>query len=75
MKESELKIACIGAGCSGCSHMSWFERRVPGSVVAFCDLDRTYFDEFMAGVADSGHFQAKVLGLREEEGALDVSLA
>jgi predicted dehydrogenase len=36
--EKDLKIACIGAGNYGTSHIIWFEQRIPGSIVAFCDL-------------------------------------
>lgn len=43
----ELRIACIGAGSSGTCQMAFLERFAPGSVVAFCDLDRTLFDTFV----------------------------
>lgn len=49
MRQQELKIACIGAGNSGTGHMIWFEQRIPGSIVAFCDLDRSIFDKVLDG--------------------------
>ncbi|MCF6176490.1 MAG: Gfo/Idh/MocA family oxidoreductase [Victivallaceae bacterium] len=54
MKEQELKIACIGAGNSGTGHMIWFEQRIPNSIVAFCDLDRTIFDKVLDGYLGKG---------------------
>ena len=49
MRQQDLKIACIGAGNSGTNHMIWFEQRIPGSIVAFCDLDRNIFDKVLDG--------------------------
>ncbi|MDD2479080.1 MAG: Gfo/Idh/MocA family oxidoreductase [Victivallaceae bacterium] len=67
----KLKIACIGAGCSGTNHMIWFEERMPGSVVAFCDLNRDIFDRTMDGYFGkgdniAGDFKQKINGLTEE---------
>ncbi|MFH0963513.1 MAG: Gfo/Idh/MocA family oxidoreductase [Planctomycetota bacterium] len=45
------RIACIGAGSSGTCQMAFLERFTPGSVVAFCDLDRTLFDRFVSSRA------------------------
>jgi predicted dehydrogenase len=42
-----MKIACIGAGCSGAGQMILFEKYLPGSVVAFCDLSREIFDNIV----------------------------
>ena len=50
----QLKIACIGAGNSGTNHMIWFEKRIPGSVVAFCDIDRAIFDMTIDGYLGKG---------------------
>ena len=46
---NKLKIACIGAGSSGTGHMILLEKYAPGSVVAFCDLDRKIFDTIVEG--------------------------
>jgi len=68
----KLKIACIGAGCSGTGHMVWFEQRVPGSMVAFCDLDRTLFDRTVDGYLEentgslTGDFFQDGSGLRKD---------
>ena len=67
----QLKIACIGAGNSGTNHMIWFEQRVPGSVIAFCDLDRTIFDMTIDGYLGkganiAGDFKQDAGGLTEE---------
>lgn len=72
MKQEELKIACIGAGSSGTAHMLWFAQRVPGSVVAFCDLDRSLFDNIVDGYLGqnignlAGDFKQDVSGLTKE---------
>ena len=71
MKEKDLRIACIGAGCSGTGHMVWFEQRIPGSIVAFCDLDRSIFDGIVDGYlgkgADAaGDFKQEADGLTED---------
>ncbi len=44
----KYKVACIGTGNSGTGHLILMERFCPGSVVAFCDLDRSKFDEIVA---------------------------
>jgi predicted dehydrogenase len=49
MHQQDFKIACIGAGNSGTGHMIWFEQRIPGSIVAFCDLNRNIFDKVLDG--------------------------
>ena len=43
-----MKVAIVGAGCSGCGHLLMFEKYAPGSVVAICDPSRAIFDETMA---------------------------
>ena len=37
----KLKISCIGAGSAGTGHMVRMEKYLPGSCVAFSDVDRS----------------------------------
>ncbi len=68
----KLRIACIGAGSSGAGQMILMEKMVPGSVVAFCDRDRTLFDKivnsYLGGnaAAEVGDFKTEVNGLRTD---------
>lgn len=69
MKEQDLKIACIGAGNSGTNHMIWFEQGIPGSMVTFCDLNRTLFDSVLDGYFGksaniAGDFKQDASGLK-----------
>ena len=43
----KYKVACIGTGSSGAGHLILMEGFCPGSVVAFCDLDRSKFGEMV----------------------------
>lgn len=43
-----MKVAIVGAGCSGMGHLLSFEMYAPGSVIAVCDPDRSVFDETLA---------------------------
>lgn len=45
--KDKLKIACIGSGSSGTSHMIMLEHYEPGCCVAFCDRDRRLFDDYL----------------------------
>jgi len=66
--------ACIGAGNSGTRHMILLEKYPPGSVVAFCDLDRTSFNRIVEGYLSSssnfnkeaGDFKMDSIGLRKD---------
>lgn len=40
----ELKIACVGAGNSGISHMVLFEKYLPGCIKAYSDLSSLHFN-------------------------------
>lgn len=72
MDLKDLKIACIGAGCSGTGHMILLEQYVPGSVVAFCDLDRTLFDNIVSAyiggssAKEAGDFKTDATMLRKD---------
>ena len=65
-----LRVACIGAGCSGTGQVVLLEKFEPGCVVAFCDRDRTLFDRIMAGYfggdagGEAGDFKTEAHGLR-----------
>lgn len=48
------RIACIGAGTAGTSHLIGFERLRPGCCVAFSDPDRSLFDRLVAGALGPG---------------------
>ena len=67
---SSLKVACIGGGCSGTGHMVLCEKYLPGSVVAFCDRSREYFDRIMDGYfgkgdgSEAGDFKTDATSLR-----------
>ena len=69
-KSEKLKVACIGAGCSGTGHLVLLEQFEPGCAVAFCDLNRDLFDTIVDGYLGSdksdaaGDFKAEVTGLR-----------
>jgi len=58
------KVACIGTGASGTGHLLLMENYHPGSVVAFCDLDRSTFDAiveaYLAGARVGGTEQYTV---------------
>ncbi|MHC4873741.1 MAG: Gfo/Idh/MocA family protein [Planctomycetota bacterium] len=72
MDLKDLKLACIGAGCSGSGHMIHLERYVPGCVKAFCDPDRTLFDKIIGSylggdsAAEAGDFKADATALRAD---------
>ena len=51
----KLKIACIGAGSAGTGHMVRMEKYLPGSCVAFSDVDRSKFDKIVAGYLGEGN--------------------
>lgn len=50
-----LRIACIGAGSAGTGHMVRMEKYLPGSCVAFSDVDRSKFDKIVAGYHGQGN--------------------
>jgi len=50
-----LRIACIGAGSAGTGHMIRMEKYLPGSCVAFSDVDRSKFDKIVAGYLGTGN--------------------
>ncbi|MDD5707065.1 MAG: Gfo/Idh/MocA family oxidoreductase [Kiritimatiellae bacterium] len=52
--DPKLKVACIGAGAAGTSHMVRMEKNLPGCCVAFSDLNRAAFDRNVAGYLGSG---------------------
>jgi len=72
MEMKDLKIACIGTGSSGTGHVILLEQYAPGSVVAFCDIDRTLFDRivdaYLSGdiAKEAGDFHADAIGLRSD---------
>jgi len=69
-KGEKLKVACIGAGCSGTGQLIMFEQFEPGCAVAFCDLNRNLFDTIVDGYLGNGgddaagDFKTEVTGLR-----------
>ncbi len=68
---SKNKIACIGAGGSGVGHMVQLEKFSPGCIAAFSDIDRSYFDNTVAGILSSagnmlGDFAGSDFELRED---------
>jgi len=71
-KAFKMKIACIGAGSSGAGQMILMEKFAPGSVVAFCDIDRTLFDRIVDGylegsaAREAGDFKTDASGLRRD---------
>ncbi|OHB61488.1 MAG: hypothetical protein A2Y12_06855 [Planctomycetes bacterium GWF2_42_9] len=71
-KINEIRIACIGAGCSGVGQMMLLERFLPGCCVAFCDLNRNYFDAAMeeyfgqGSTAMAGDFKSDAQNLRSD---------
>ena len=50
----KLKVACIGAGSAGTSHMIRLEKYLPGCCVAFSDVSRNLFDKIVAGYLGDG---------------------
>ena len=50
----KLRIACIGAGAAGTGHMVRMEKYLPGSCVAFSDVDRSTFDKIVAAYLGKG---------------------
>ena len=59
LKDGEkLKVACIGAGCSGTGHMILLEMFEPGCCVAFSDLNRDLFDTIVDGYLNKGDIRA-----------------
>ena len=66
------RIACIGAGSSGTGQMILLEKFARGSVVAFCDLDRSLFDCIVGGYlagrvdASAGDFGTDATDLRKD---------
>lgn len=66
------RIACIGAGSSGTGQMILLEKLAPGSVVAFCDLDRGLFDRIVGGYLtgqvdeSAGDFKTDATDLRKD---------
>jgi predicted dehydrogenase len=72
MELKDLKIASIGTGSSGAGHLIMLEQYAPGSVVAFCDLDRTRFDTIVgaalggAAATEAGDFKTETTGLRPD---------
>ncbi len=67
-----LKVACIGAGASGTGHIALIEKYAPGSMVAFCDLDRSLFDKIInsypggSGAKEAGDFKTDAASLRKD---------
>ena len=51
----QLKVACIGAGSAGTGHMVRMEKYLPGSCVAFADIDRSKFGKIVAGYLGEGN--------------------
>ena len=45
---TKLRVACIGAGLAGTTHMIRLEKYMPGCCVAFADIDRGLFDQMVA---------------------------
>jgi predicted dehydrogenase len=68
----DLRIACIGAGCSGAGQITLLEKYSPGSVVAFCDVSRSLFDKIINSYLDgssakeAGDFKTDATSLRKE---------
>ena len=70
--DKKLKVACIGAGCSGTGQMILLEQFSHGCCVAFCDLSRVFFDSIVrsyyskdeADMADD--FKAEITDLRAD---------
>ncbi len=66
----KLKVACIGAGCSGTGQLILLEQFEPGCAVAFCDRNRELFDTIVDGYLGkdnsdaAGDFKTEVTGLR-----------
>jgi len=54
----KLKVACIGAGSAGAGHMIRFEKYLPGSCVAFSDVNRTLFDTITDAYLGKGNINA-----------------
>lgn len=58
MKKSDLRVGLIGAGNAGMGHLLRLERMRPGCAAAFCDPDRTRFDEITSLYLDGGDLRA-----------------
>ncbi|MHB9070976.1 MAG: Gfo/Idh/MocA family protein [Sedimentisphaerales bacterium] len=70
MKSRKLRVACIGAGCSGVGQMLLLEKFEPGCCVAFCDLNRDLFDQIVDDYLGSktsgaaGDFKSEYIDLK-----------
>jgi predicted dehydrogenase len=72
IEKEKLRIACIGAGCSGVGQMILLEKFEHGCCIAFCDLSRKYFDATVEGYfskgesAFAGDFKTDATDLRDD---------
>lgn len=76
MKRNEIRMGLVGAGNAGMGHLLRYEKMIPGCAVAFCDPDRTRFDE-IAGLylrgddtKTAGDLRNEAFPLRQEFGDL-----